>query len=261
MYNIISIILILISLAIIIIMVARKFSALTSLNVDTIPSEKGLQFKERVVGTKIRKNITKWMSYLNKIFYNISNKTVQVSKNLYGKMYSVKDDLDQEIKSENETDKEKVDRLSNELTSVDNDSDFDKQEKILISIIGTDSKNIDAFEKLGDLYMSNRKNSDAIEAYSHILKLLDYSDSDRQAKIYFNLSLVCKQDHRYEKSLENIDKAIELSPNNPRYLDTMFDLSIIAKNKTKAKEMYDKLFSVNPENKKLPSMKERLDDI
>ncbi len=262
MYNLIPLILILISLFIIIIIIAKKFSILVNLDVNTIPSVKGTQFKERIVGSKIKRNFFKWTSRITKILNQIGVKIVQLSRQFYEKIYNQKEDLDKKLKyNDNETDEERINKLFLEIEHIGADGDMNKIEKILIKIIGIDSKNINAFEKLGDMYFSDKRYTEARETYKHILKLVDDEDIDKQANIYFDLSLVSKSDNKIDDAVENIKKAINLNPNNPRYLDTMFELSIMTKDKKTATTTYNKLFSVNPENKKLSSMKDELNNL
>jgi hypothetical protein len=56
-------------------------------------------------------------------------------------------------------------------------------------------------------------------------------------------------------------KALKIEPNNPRYLDTMFRISIIIKDKVLAFEAYDRLSKVNPENQKLAEFKAQLAEL
>ena len=59
MYNIIPLLLILVSLSVIIVIVSRKFSVLASLDVDSIPAEKEAKFKERIISNRLKRNIVK----------------------------------------------------------------------------------------------------------------------------------------------------------------------------------------------------------
>ncbi|MCG2695403.1 hypothetical protein L6248_00495 [Candidatus Parcubacteria bacterium] len=62
MYNIIPLIIILISLLVIIIVVSRKFSVLASLDLESIPAEKEARFKERIISSRLKRNFVRWGS-------------------------------------------------------------------------------------------------------------------------------------------------------------------------------------------------------
>jgi hypothetical protein len=61
--------------------------------------------------------------------------------------------------------------------------------------------------------------------------------------------------------LLNARKALEIEPNNPRYLDTILEISIIKKDKVLANETYKRLKEVNPENQKLAEIKEEIAEL
>ena len=64
-----------------------------------------------------------------------------------------------------------------------------------------------------------------------------------------------------EDAKQNIQEALDLEPNNPRYLDLILDLSIMKKDKESALYYLEKLAEVNPENNKLNELSERIEAI
>jgi len=160
---------------------------------------------------------------------------------------------------------------------------YAEAEKRLIEIIGIDNKNIKAFKLLGGLYFDRKNYEEARETFEYILKLKDdddafaqlgkiggeyREDSSKEANInifrsqtYFDLSLVYKAMEKYDKAIVNLKKALEIEPNNPRYLDTMLEISIIKKDKDLALESYKRLAEANPENQKLPEIKKEIDEM
>ena len=64
-----------------------------------------------------------------------------------------------------------------------------------------------------------------------------------------------------ETACENLREALDLEPNNPRYLDLILDLSIMKKDKEEASRYFEKLAAVNPENQKLADWKEKIDSL
>jgi Tfp pilus assembly protein PilF len=147
---------------------------------------------------------------------------------------------------------------------------FKKDDKLaaeekLVEIISLDQKNLDAFFQLGDLYANQKKWPEARQTYAYALKLTRQPDAVAASlhnitpqKIHFSLSSLEKEVGDLDAALENIREALELEPNNPRYLDLILDLSIIRKDKNLAREYWEKLAAVNPENNKLAEWKESI---
>ena len=93
------------------------------------------------------------------------------------------------------------------------------------------------------------------------MRLLGKNDIDKKAEIYFNLALVHKEADQLSEAREKLSEALKISPNNPRYLDTMLEISIMKKDKILAQSTYDKLAEVNPENKKLKEWERKIEEM
>jgi len=135
-----------------------------------------------------------------------------------------------------------------------------------------DNKNIKAFRQLGDLYFKNNKFQEAIQTFEHIIKLTEDNNIlnesvkassilSQRADTYFNLALVYKEIKNMDKSIHNIKNALNIEPNNPRYLDIMLEISIINKEKVLALDAYNKLLEANPDNQKLAEFKKQIKEI
>jgi len=269
MYNIVPLILILISLSIIIIISVKKFSVLSNLDVDSMPAEKEAKFKERIISNRIKRNIIKWWSKISRLIIPIFSWIGNFLKDYYQKLNELKKEYRPELKlSENE----KESLIEKTLADVDESyrqEDYEEAEKNLIDIIGQDPTNLKAFKKLADIYLEKKNLEEAKQTYEHILKLLetkdlinDETDKNRQiAEIYFNLAEVSLEQDCFDEAGEYIKQALEIEPNNPRYLDIMLEISIIKKDKIQAFEAYDKLKKSNPENEKLDDLKQQIDEL
>jgi tetratricopeptide (TPR) repeat protein len=267
MYNIIPLILILISLSIITVIVARKFSALASLDVDNIPAEKEAKFKERLIGTRFKRHFSKASSKAVKISRFVFDKTSKYSKTAYNKLYELKDRYGAETMVIIGDKKKKIKELISEADEYKKE-EFDIAERKLINIIGLDSKNVEAFESLGNLYLDRKNFKEAKETFLHLLKLLEseqkgelYTDQNKAAGVFYNLSIASS---RLEENLEAFDyikKALEIEPKNPRYLDTILETSIINKDKDSAESAFKTLEEVNPDNKKLEEFEKEIKEL
>jgi len=255
----------------------KKFTILANLDLDTIQSEREAEFKERIIGNRIKRNFFKYYSRVVNMVKPLISAVANVSKTMHDKLINFKETYNKEkIVRDAPNEEVHVDKLFLEIEELIAKNETEEAEKKYIDIIGIDSKNIQAFKGLGKLYFEKKNYNEARQTYSHVLRLIEkdlasvYADENSDeynelnsqlASIYFDLAAVEKAAENTDKAFESIKKAIDIEPNNPRYLDTKLELSIISKNKELALEVYEKLKSVNPDNQKLEELKEQIDNI
>ena len=109
---------------------------------------------------------------------------------------------------------------------------------------------------LAELSEKNDKNTEAIQYYEKAL-LLNDSVASRFAK----LAALLENEKQYAPALEAMQQAVELESQNPKYLDNLTELAIMVGNKELAEEGYGKLRLVNPDNQKLPLLKEKIQSL
>jgi tetratricopeptide (TPR) repeat protein len=262
MYNIIPLILILISLSVIIFIVVSKFSVLAGVDIENIPAEKEARTKERIISSRLKRNIFKWSSWIIKISRFFGEKLGILFRWLYNKLHELKESYGADMILPIAEKEKKIGELSVEAEEMIDEKNYKEAEKRLIEIIGLDSQNIEAFKNLGSLYFENKNYEDARQTFGHILKLIkDGEDDNETAEINFELALVNRADGRLEDALREIKESLKVIPNNPRYLDTMAEISIMKKDKASALDAYKKLEKVNPENQKLEDLKKQIDEL
>jgi Flp pilus assembly protein TadD len=281
MFDIIPFVIIFLSLSTVIFIVVRKFSALAALDVENLPIVKENRFKEQIISNRLKRKLTKWTAKISRWSINASS----LAGKGFGLILKKLEALKEQYKSEEEplkkaggaVEKEKMDRLLNEYLESYNKEDFQTAEKSLIEVISLDSKNIKAFKNLGELYVRTRQFAEARQTLEHILKLFEaeelnafrYNNSNgnqgasqefvrERAKIFIDLALVCRESGENANALIFNKKALEIEPNNPRYLDSMLEISIILKDKISAFDALKKLEAVNPENNKISDFKEKI---
>ncbi len=289
MYNIIPLLLILISLSVIIVIVFRKFSVLASLDVENIPAEKEARFKERIISNRLKRNVIKWWAKLNRVLSPAGQALANLFKTSLNKLYRLRSDYkgqdEENISSEN-----KIEQLFAQAEDFCKRDDSESAEKKYIEIIGLDSKNINAFKALGRVYFEKKEYEEAKQTFEHILKLKE-DDEDiynnlaqiakekgdlnqakdeyikslninkQNAQTYFSLALVYQAMGKWSDTIKSLKKALKIEPSNPRYLDTMLEISIIIKDKVLALDAYQKLLKTNPENNKIAEFKKQIDEL
>lgn len=171
-----------------------------------------------------------------------------------------------------------------------NQGDLTAAERKFIEAIKMNAKEIEAYRGLGKVYLEMKKYKEAKETFEFLLKL--QPDDDRaynrlgmvaeeqgdwkQAVKYFE-EAVRLNDHlavrfydlgrayaalqRPAAGLRNFAKAADIEPNNPKYLDQLLEMSIITGDVDLAKEIYNRLRLVNPDNAKLVEFKQRIEEV
>lgn len=134
--------------------------------------------------------------------------------------------------------------------------ELDRAEKKLIEVIGIDNKFTDAYEMLGKVYLERRDLELAEETFRFLVKM---AKGDASAITY--LGEVLEEQGKKSDALIEYEKAVELSPKNPKYLDLMILIALDLKDEEKAKNGIDKLKEVNAENKKIEIFEERLKNL
>lgn len=257
MYDIIPLILILLSIGVIVFITVRKFPVLSNVDVENIPEEKEKRFKEKIISNRLKRSVTMWSSKFVRLLRPLWQAMSDFLKWAFRKLYELKESYKSEPILKEADFKAGIGRLLNEADGLVEKDNLGLAEKKLIEVINLDNKNIEAFKKLGALYFKQRNFNEAKETFSHVLKLTEDDDSE----IYFDLSLIYKELGDIEQAIANINNALRAEPNNPRYLDTLLDISIINKDKVLALKAYKKLKEVNPENQKLSELKKQIDEL
>lgn len=126
-------------------------------------------------------------------------------------------------------------------------------ERKYIEAVSVNPKYVKAYENLGRLYIREKQWTEAEEAFRFVLKL-DATDASAHA----NLGELEEAKGNLIGALPHYQKAVELKPANPKYLDLLLDAAIRAGNRDLARGTFARLKDVNPENQKLPIFEQRI---
>jgi len=268
MLIIISWILIIIALAVLLIIVVKKFPALAILNVSDLPGEKEAKFKDRIIKTRVQRDLAVVGGFFGRIWLFVTKRLAATLKERQAQLKKIRTNYRASLKMSWLDKQKKIRELSALAKEALKKEDESGSEEKLLEIVSLDQKNLEAFFELGSLYERQKKWPEARETYEYALKLArqpreesGISGDITAQEIYFSLSGVEKETDDLAAALENIREALELEPNNPRYLDLILDLSIMRKDKELAQESWEKLASVNPENQKLAEWQAKIDQM
>ncbi len=185
---------------------------------------------------------------------------------------------------------QEISSLLREATNASHEHDFDVAEKKYIEIIRLDPKHIEAYRGLAHVYEKLGQNKEAEETYKFLHYLVPNDDlvlvslaelsekndknteaiqyyekalllNDSVASRFAKLAALLENEKQYAPALEAMQQAVELESQNPKYLDNLTELAIMVGNKELAEEGYGKLRLVNPDNQKLPLLKEKIQSL
>lgn len=296
MYNIIPLIIILLCLAIVIFIISKKFPLLATFDVSSIPEEKEAETKQKIMEERVQRKAKVFYNKISPIFKIIGNffarKFKDISQYLKELEEKNKKRTKQEMlvtKQEFVSQENKIDNLLKEADELSAKDDFNNAEKKYIEIISLDHRNINAYRGLGNMYIAQNNYADAKQTFEHVLKLNKLDDEayaslgkiaeeagdlaeakdDFQKSIniknaaihYFELAEVCLKMENHKEAVENLEKALEFEPNNPKYLDLLLTISINLKDSGRAFSLLRRLKEVNPDNQKISEFEKELSNM
>lgn len=285
-------------MAVIVVIIARKFPQLSLLDVDSIPEVKVGKKKTAIIKKRIEKKAEKTKRKRQKHFVPITNffkkKQLQfreyVGKVERGEVKMMRDKKQKEISKKGTTEQAEVSNLLRQAKTNYAEKDWEAAEEGFISIIRIDPGNQQAYQGLGDVYFDRGDMEQAKETYEFLIQL-DKENDDVLARLadieekqgnlneavkyyqkaiiinpnlanrFFNVAEILIKMEENETALEALEQAVELEPENPKYLDKLVETSIMVGDKKGAKEAYNRLRLVNPENQKLIILKEKIDKV
>ncbi len=264
----ISLSLIIVCVIIVIFIILKKFPALAILDVERIPGNKEAKFKEQIIRQRLERDLSRVSVMIAKIWYSVGRFLANFLGSRYQRLKNLKDEYRRQKKVSLVDRQEKMAELLAIAKQAIKDEDWPLAESQLIEIIALDQKNLGAFLELADVYYQMRKFTEARATWEHSLKLYhqlkkneELTSEASEQEILFSLADTCRQLEDLDSAINYINDALDVEPNNPRFLDLIFDLSIMRKDKKGATDYFARLSEVNPENQKLVELKKLLDDL
>jgi len=168
------------------------------------------------------------------------------------------------------------------------EKNYDLAEEKFIAAIKADNRAADAYRGLGDTYFAKKSIEEARETYRFVLqiepdddsvlvKLADIAESqgDVEEAIQYYQQAITINDNlspRFARlaelllkveepnvARESVMSALELEPENPKYLDLSTEIAILCRDKAWAMDVLRRLTLVNPANHKLADLKQRIE--
>lgn len=263
----ISLTLLILSILIIFKIISKKFTTLALLDLDYLPGRKEAKFKNQIITKRLDRDIDKVEGFFGKFKEFFNHRFGTFLQQFHLRLERSKEQYQKQKKLTLNERQEKISSWFSEAKEAIKKDDLDKAEELLISIINLNNRYLPAFIELGDVYFESRKYLEAKQTFVHVLKVLskktinDFSDYRSKKELFFSLANVNKYLNNLDEAIDNLQDALDLERNNPRYLDLILELSILNKDYAVAENSLRRLEESNPENKKISEFRSRLNNI
>jgi len=269
-YYIIPSIVILFSLVGIFFVIIKKLSQLKTINVESISQEKVARVKNQIILERLIRKFTDFKNLNRSLLGPVKDSVVNFFKDFYHKIIELEKNITDRTRPLKSVEvKQEAQTKINEGSQLFSQGLLDESENKYIEAINMEPRNADAYIGLSCVYVGKRDYKKARETSRYALKLLskigkNEENGNAKHKLacgYADLSDIYQLENKNELALTNMQRAVELEPNNPRFLDSLLKISIILRNKDLALKVYSSLKAADPENKKLPEIKEEIDNL
>lgn len=264
MYNLWPLIIITLTLLAIAFIIFRHFPALAVLDSENIPEEKERRIKEKIIRDRMQRKFRFLENFFQKAF-SLLNK---VSEIFWSKLEKIRDQKKEARVEKTLAESPVIERIKIIFSTADeyiNQEDWVEAEKKLIEIISLDDKNFLAFSKLGKVYQEQEKWQEAKQTLLYAVKLAELFPDNIVitdfSNLNYSLALINQELNDVSGAMFSLSKALEIDPNNPRYLDLMLNLCIMKKDKKMAEEFLDKIKKANPQNNNISDWEKEVSEM
>lgn len=285
--NILVLVVFIVSIALLLRIIWHRLPELKVLDIASIPNEKKTGAKARILESKLKRQSQEASERIGVAISPLKEKFSGLTQKIKDNVAT----LERKYKKNGEIEEvrsKSINELFAEAEKYLSDEEYALAEKSLIEVIARDSKNVRAYELLGQVYRLQKNYSQAEEVIKYLIKLesLKYrkKDQDQQLKrermedaedaimeavevdsrlsrFYDDLGKIYEADGKKDKALDCYLKANAIEPNSPKFLDKVTELAIAAGDRGLAKKTYKRLKEINPENAKLEDFLEALEKI
>lgn len=257
---IIPVIFAVLSLGVILALVIRKIPELRVINPESIPKEKVRRLKEQLVMDRLNRVRKAKVGKVSKVAQGAFKQASRVGRRAVQKVYALEQYYEKLQKTQAQgsagLDKDSVKRLLDEAEQLVREEEYLGAEKRYIEVISHHPKNVDAYEGLGNLYLRSKQYQSARETMAFAVRL-----APEDASVRMSMGELEMAQENWKEASNQIGKAVESRPGNPKYLDAYIESSLNAKLFDEAKKGIELLEKANPENTKLEGWKERLTEL
>lgn len=250
--------LVIISLAIVLAIVIRKFPQLVLLDVDSMPEEKEGKQKEKIIRRKAKeraektdKNVLQRLVPVVESAKNIQSSFRGYVRSVAGKAQDAAKNRPKKQKEVEETPQEKRERRK-QSRSVLKEADvayeageFDQAERLYLAAIKQSPKSKLAYLGLARVYESHEQLDEAEQTFKFVLKL----DKENEEAL-MHLAKITEDAGRLEEAVRYYERAVLVNDVHASRFAKLFDLLMELKQYEIAAEAIDQALSIEPQNPK-----------
>lgn len=267
--TILSILITILCLAAILVIIVRHWNALSSIDVESLPQTRDARTKRRIMSDRLRRQLHVVTSTVRTHAEPLSRVVRERTIHLQNAFWDWIEAFNRRRPSRDEG------GAGEDISpSLRIERGLSEEEKQYVDIIASDAKNLDAYEGLSRLYIRQKEWASAQEVLefltTHLRELCkkesahpaEQSACEMQlAEALEELAGVYRMRENKEAAERSIREAVELQPQNPKFLDAMLEMYIILGKKREASAALSRLRDANPENQKLEDFEKRIGTI
>lgn len=266
MFSILPLFFILISLAVIVVIIARKYPELTILDLDTIPERKEKQKKKEILSRKasqrskdqqekmkhalaplgkLWKNIqTSFRRYVKRLKDDVAEKrTHRMPRREKTETASKRSEPIQVFKPIEEAHEETIEDILRKGTRALEQGNAQAAESAFIHAIETDKKDARAYEGLGDVYLSQEQLAEAEESYQFAHKLAPKAVSTLE-----KLAKLAMGREEWTKAIQYYEQAVLVEDTNATFFAVLAELFLKAGQPDSAYEAISQAVEIMPKH-------------
>lgn len=269
-YDIIPIVILIGCLVGLAVMVGRKFPQIKTLDVESMPAERELRLKQRLLAGRLRRHLQGVVRLTGRATRPLLRGMVRLLKKSYQRVLEMESRYAKPAAGPTVPAGSVVsqtDHLLAEAVRLRSGGQTAAAEEQLMQLMALDPRHVAAYEMLGDMYLEARDFTKAREVYAYLVKMrrrprsTDRQDMDRIAGYYLNLATACQGLGHNAQGLVHARKAASMAPSNPRVLDFLLKISIVVKDKPLALKAWQSLQQADPQNAKLAELRSQIDQL
>lgn len=266
MFDIIFLVILIISLIGVFFIVSRKFSQLKSIDTSIITKEIQDKQKSNLLKSRLNRKIKGYIVKENK---ENRIKQAQNKINNYIKEYKNLNEHNFINKISKEPEKKVfyMNELVEDIKKNINEEEYLIAEDLCFQYLKLDRDNVSALEMLASIYTNNNSKQKAIQTYEFIVSILKKTknknnikeNNQKIVKYFIKIADIYLLDLNYKKIADVLKNAFLIDENNPKILDLLIESYINLKDRFMAERTLKKMEEANPENLKIIEFKDRIE--
>lgn len=250
--------LIVLALAVLILLLSRKWKKMMLIDLEAMPLAKLRQRKYQILEDRFSRKTGAARQGVGKFIGPIQERITAAVKAAQEKLVALERKYrHQSVKELSSEDKEKMRQKIGTMLETGakqfKEGNLGEAEQTFMDIIRLNPKEVEAYEYLGEVFLEKKE-------YDHAIETLEFAKglNPNDDRIYYDLGMVHRSNENQEAALENLKQAVELAPKSPRNLDALLDYAIELGDRVLAKNTFRQLKDANPENNKLEELEQKV---